>query len=439
MTQTNPVATPAPELARGDLIDELLAILPGDALDGIRAARPEARRNAQLSYEALLHPADASEASPGERHLVAQFVTGISREPRLTDWYRAGSGQPALAAEIDALIAEVLEAGTSGPVGHYREPGLAAESTPGTTLTLGEDRARRLGARLTAAIEHAHLLVFRPRESSPAALQALLDAGWSTTGVVTLSQLIAFITFQLRLLIGLAALDGQPKPEGQVLEAIALGDAGTVPAGEPAAITERVLEVPEIERPERFTQESLGWVPWLAPLPEAEFEDRHWRGLVQPERAKMPYFALLARDPEVLLARTRTDLDIFFNEDGGAPRAERELAAAATSRVNGCVFCASVHARAAAQLSGRQTEVQRLLDEGVSASLDPRWDAVVAASVSLTETPAAFGAVEIAGLRAQGLDAAQIADVISGAAFFNWANRLMLSLGEPRFPARRRP
>jgi alkylhydroperoxidase family enzyme len=30
-----------------------------------------------------------------------------------------------------------------------------------------------------------------------------------------------------------------------------------------------------------------------------------------------------------------------------------------------------------------------------------------------------------------GLDDAEIVDVINSAAFFNWANRLMLSLGEP--------
>jgi alkylhydroperoxidase family enzyme len=34
-------------------------------------------------------------------------------------------------------------------------------------------------------------------------------------------------------------------------------------------------------------------------------------------------------------------------------------------------------------------------------------------------------------LRAVGLDDAEIVDVINAAAFFNWANRLMLSLGEP--------
>jgi alkylhydroperoxidase family enzyme len=34
-------------------------------------------------------------------------------------------------------------------------------------------------------------------------------------------------------------------------------------------------------------------------------------------------------------------------------------------------------------------------------------------------------------LRASGLDEVAILDVINSGAFFNWANRLMLSLGEP--------
>lgn len=63
-----------------------------------------------------------------------------------------------------------------------------------------------LGARLSAALAHAHLLVFHPRDASPQALQRLLDAGWSTTGVVTLSQLVDFLTFQLRVIAGLTAL-----------------------------------------------------------------------------------------------------------------------------------------------------------------------------------------------------------------------------------------
>ena len=194
----------------------------------------------------------------------------------------------------------------------------------------------------------------------------------------------------------------------------------------------QILDHPALARPERFTQRGLGWVPWAPPVAEDELTDVQRRALVEATRSASPYFRLLARDPEALRARTLTDLDIFTNEDGGLPRWERELSAAATSRVNGCVFCASVHARAASRLSGRADDVQRLLDEGVANPLgDERWDAIVDASAALTATPSAFGALHVERLRAAGIDDAGIVDQISGAAFFNWANRLMLSLGEP--------
>ncbi|AXA97033.1 alkylhydroperoxidase domain protein [Microbacterium sp. PM5] len=203
-------------------------------------------------------------------------------------------------------------------------------------------------------------------------------------------------------------------------------------------MTDVVTTYADLARPDAFTQEGLGWVPWLLPVAEDELTDAQRDALIEPARAKMPYFRLLARDPEALRARTLTDLDIFYNVTGGIGRAERELAAAATSRHNGCVFCASVHAAAATRESGREADVQRLLDEGVDADLgDETWNAVVAASVALADTPLAFGEPDIARLRAAGLDDVEIVDVIGGAAFFNWANRLMLSLGEPEVPARR--
>ena len=200
-------------------------------------------------------------------------------------------------------------------------------------------------------------------------------------------------------------------------------------------MTETVIH-PAIEnRPNAFTQAEIGWTPWLQPLDEADLTERHWAGLVDASRAKSPYFMLLARDPDILQARTRTDKDIFYNVSAGLPRAERELAATAASRANGCIFCASVHSRFASHHSKRTDDVQRLLDEGLQADLGSRWNAVVEASAALTATPPQFGTDEIEKLRAEGLDDLEIADVIHGAAFFNWANRLMLSLGEPTPPA----
>jgi len=201
-------------------------------------------------------------------------------------------------------------------------------------------------------------------------------------------------------------------------------------------MSDAIIAVERGDRPTTFTQDEIGWAPWLEPLAESALTDRHWAGLVDASRAKSPYFMLLARDPEILEARTKTDKDIFYYPAAGLPRAERELSAAAASRANGCIFCASVHARFATTHSRRRGDVQRLLDEGVAVDIDARWNAVIAASVALTATPPVFGEAEIGRLRAVGLDDLAISDVIHGAAFFNWANRLMLSLGEPTAAAK---
>jgi alkylhydroperoxidase domain protein len=196
-------------------------------------------------------------------------------------------------------------------------------------------------------------------------------------------------------------------------------------------MTETVVTHPENREPVAFTLAMLDWLPWLEPPAEDALTERQRVSLVDAARSKSAYFRLLARDPDILEARTRTDKDIFYNTSSGLPRAERELAAAATSRHNGCIYCASVHARHAITFSKRAEDVQRLLDVGVDADLGERWNAIVAASVALTATPIAFSLAHVTRLRAVGLDDAEIVDVINGAAFFNWANRLMLSLGEP--------
>ena len=192
-----------------------------------------------------------------------------------------------------------------------------------------------------------------------------------------------------------------------------------------------VLVPPDHTAPAAFTRAQLDWLPWLEPLMVEALTDRHMASLVDAARVKSPYFRLLARDPDALEARTRTDKDIFYNPDAGLPRAERGGGAAATARSNRCKNSASVHARHATTNSKPEAHVQRLLDDGVTADLGERWNAIVAASVALTATPITFGPEHVDRLRRSGLDDLAIADVIHAAAFFNWANRLMLSLGEP--------
>jgi alkylhydroperoxidase domain protein len=202
-------------------------------------------------------------------------------------------------------------------------------------------------------------------------------------------------------------------------------------------MTDKVLSTPPHVEPVVFTRDMLDWLPWLEPMAEQDLTARHMAGLVDAARAKSAYFRLLVRDPEVLEHRTKTDKDIFYNPEAGLPRAERELAAAATSRFNGCIYCASVHARLSAQLSKREADVDRLLDKGVGSvpdlGLDERWQAVVTLAVELARTPMAATTEHVARLRDLGLSDLEILDISQAAAFFSWANRLMLTLGEPYY------
>ena len=190
-----------------DVIDELLGIVPGDALDGVRAARPDARTNAQRSFEALFEPVETTHVGLGERYAIAAFVSGLHAVAPVAELYAAGleEHEPAI---TDAVRTEIARGSARGPYGVYREPGLAAESVPGPAYRVAEPDA--LGARLAAALEHAHLLVFRPREARPEDLDRLLAAGWSTTAIVTISQLVAFLAFQTRVVHGLGQLAAAP-------------------------------------------------------------------------------------------------------------------------------------------------------------------------------------------------------------------------------------
>ena len=194
-----------------DIIDALVGITRGSHLDAIRARRPEARAHAQATYRALFAPETMGNVTAQERFAVGEFVAGLHGATSVAVAYAgrlADSGAPAALKE--AVDAAVKEAKTQGPYGSYTPGPLSREDTPGPIYRMEATTRRALGARLAAAFEHTHMLVFHPRDAAPSALQALLDAGWTTTDIVTLSQIVAFLSFQIRVVAGLRTLAGRP-------------------------------------------------------------------------------------------------------------------------------------------------------------------------------------------------------------------------------------
>jgi CMD domain protein len=190
-----------------DIIDTLAGIKPGSSLDTIRARRLQARDNAQKSYLSLFEPIDTSDVSLLERAAVAAFVTGLHGESPVAAFYReklaASAGGAAL---LEAIEAEIARGKTSGPYGSFPAGPLSVENTAGLIYRVSAASKSVLGIRLVAALEHAHLLVFRPRDAASTDMKALLAAGWSNTGIVTFSQLVAFLSFQVRVVSGLRTL-----------------------------------------------------------------------------------------------------------------------------------------------------------------------------------------------------------------------------------------
>lgn len=183
-----------------------------------------------------------------------------------------------------------------------------------------------------------------------------------------------------------------------------------------------------------FTNATLGWKAWLdvvsldSATPEqiTVLEESH------PQAKVSDYYLFLVHQPEVLKQRSVAFNAIMY-APGGMPRAERELGATVVSRINGCVYCASVHAQRFEQLAKRTDAVIEVFNDPHTAGTSERERAIVQFSIELTSHPERVSPASIQALKDVGLTEAEILDLMHSVAIFAWANRLMLNLGEPVF------
>ncbi len=185
----------------------------------------------------------------------------------------------------------------------------------------------------------------------------------------------------------------------------------------------------------RFTLQPVEWAAWLPTVDPDNATPAQLEALDQspPQARSSPYFLTLAHDVDALAQRSPLFNAVMF-APRGLPRAERELATVVASMINGCIYCASVHARRFADLTKRPEVIQRLYDEGLDTPLEPRLRAIVDFAAKLSRTPVRMERADLAPLRAAGLDDLAIQDLIYATAMFANANRLMQTLGEPVLP-----
>lgn len=366
-------------LAKPDIINELVGIAPDSPLAEVRNRRSEVVAHSQGSYEAIFQPADPVDLSPAERHLAGLRVAVLTPSPLLI----AHHAQQAAAQGVDPAVLADVQSEPAGP---------------------------RLDARTQAIMAHVDRLTLEPVTAHEEHVAALAAAGLSVRAIVALSQLIAFTSYQARALVALQLLDGrQPEPALQPRPPLADGKGV-----------------------QGWTAESLQWQAWLDTLNLDDATDAQIAVLEEstPTAKSSPYYLLLVQEVEILRERSKLYNAIMYGPRG-LRRADRELGALATSRVNGCVYCASVHAQRYTQLARQPEVVEKIFADGVAAALDERERTVVEYAVKLTRHPAQMTSADLVPLRQLGLDDGEILDLSNAIAVFAWANRLMLTLGEP--------
>ena len=151
-----------PHLDDIDVIDRAAGLEPGDPLHSARRFRAKVVEASQASHDALL----------------LLPVEGLSPADRLR-----------VAAHVCHL------AGTASLEQHYVE-----------RLADAPDRDEPSTPALPAMLTFAAALTTDPRLGDRAALQALRDAGLGDAAIVALAQLVAFLSYQLRVVAGLQAM-----------------------------------------------------------------------------------------------------------------------------------------------------------------------------------------------------------------------------------------
>lgn len=268
------------------------------------------------------------------------------------------------------------------------------------------DATRESNVRLAQITQYARQLASQPTLICSKALQQLGEVGLSTADIVTFSQIIGFVSYQARVVAGIAALAGRP--------AVVLPGFPQIKDAEPAGF-------------------SCASRLWQARLPEMVVEQAKARQLdvldqSHPDARSESYYLLLAHDAPALHKRNAVFNSIERHADGLSAHL-KALVTLVTSRINGSHYCVAVAANKIAD----QPVAQALMvgiDNARETVDDPVIAAVIGVTAELTRTPEKFTAQSVQPLFNSGLDRSQALDVILTSALYAWENRLRCSLGD---------
>lgn len=162
-------------MSDSDVMDQLAGLAPGSKLAALRRERLDVVQHLQGSDDAIFNPADDGGLTRGERAAAALRIAELMRDEALIAHYKARLA----ALDPSGALAKTVAGG--------------AEITDG---------------RWDAILAHVDLVTRGPGAAKADDIDALHGVGLSSHAIVSLSQLIAYVSFQARVLAGLRMLKG---------------------------------------------------------------------------------------------------------------------------------------------------------------------------------------------------------------------------------------
>ena len=157
-----------------DIIDRVIPLAEGHPVHTLRHERPKVVASTQGSYDGMF-AAEVRDISVTERLLAALHGSRLSRSDELATHYR----ERLLSEGVDAALVDAVDAGVT-PVS--------------------------VDGRLSAILAFTGKLIVKPVEGDRTAVESLVAVGLSTPAIVALGQLIAFLSYQIRVAAGLKAM-----------------------------------------------------------------------------------------------------------------------------------------------------------------------------------------------------------------------------------------
>ncbi|OMQ39932.1 hypothetical protein [Ensifer sp. 1H6] len=159
-----------------DVIAAIVGIEPGSAMAGVISARADIMALTQKTHDSALTPENPGGLSHAERAALAWRIAKINDHKAFEDHFEALL-EKAGAPDAAARMADIWFDG-------------------------GSD------IRAKALIRHVDLVAHAPKQATRHDIELLQEAGLADDDIVRLSELVAFVSYQIRVAVGLELMRG---------------------------------------------------------------------------------------------------------------------------------------------------------------------------------------------------------------------------------------